>query len=188
MSYFRNFDRVVSSHLFTRPNNICLRAEANRVNICWDKDPSIDHLHSCKALSNTINTLRNYRTEMAEGSYSKAIDSELQVLEREFISYKSMVRRYVESGGNITAEGISNIYALSEELDLSRDWLARFVEGFIPSKIQNMNYSNLKDVIEGLKTNSPSSEHLPELSRRIKEQEPLNEQIDYVDRLPNESV
>ncbi len=43
-------------------------------------------------------------------------------------------------------------------------------------------------MIEGLKVHSPSSEHLPELSRRVSEQADLNENIEYVDRLPNESV
>ena len=58
-----------------------------------------------------------------------------------------MIRRYLESGGNVTAEAVGNVYAISGELNLSGDWLNRFLEGFVPKKMASMSYQNLKDVI-----------------------------------------
>lgn len=51
MSYFRNFGNVVSTQLFNRPNNILLRP-CNLPKILVESvDPSINHLHTAKALS-----------------------------------------------------------------------------------------------------------------------------------------
>lgn len=71
MSYFRNFDRVVSSHIFNKPNNLRMRSCAVKVNLCTDREPSIDHLHSCKALVNTINTLESLQSE--SGGYAETV-------------------------------------------------------------------------------------------------------------------
>ncbi len=51
-----------------------------------------------------------------------------------------MIKRFVEAGGNVTAEGIGHIYALSSDLGLSGEWLNRYVEGRINEKINNMSY------------------------------------------------
>ena len=61
-------------------------------------------------------------------------------METEFSSYKNMIKRFVEAGGNVTAEGIGHIYALSSDLGLSGEWLNRYVEGRINEKINNMSY------------------------------------------------
>ncbi len=60
MSYFRNFGNVVCSQLFTKPNNLLLRpCNLPRV-LCESIDPSINHLHTVKALIQTISALKTF--------------------------------------------------------------------------------------------------------------------------------
>lgn len=97
-----------------------------------------------------------------------------------------MIRKYVEAGGHLTAEGIANIYACNEALNYSSGWLSQYIEQSIPRKLENMSYQNLKDVIEGLKTNSPSSEHIGSLESAASSKAKEEENVEYVTRLPNE--
>lgn len=60
MSYFRNFGNVVSSQIFAKPNNLLLRpCNLPRV-LVESVDPTINHLHTVKALMQTISTLKNF--------------------------------------------------------------------------------------------------------------------------------
>lgn len=70
MAYFRNFGNVVSSHLFTKPNNLLLRSCNLPKILCESVDPSINHLHSAKALVQTISTLRNFE-QNTEGQFKE---------------------------------------------------------------------------------------------------------------------
>jgi hypothetical protein len=58
-----------------------------------------------------------------------------------------MVKRFVEAGGNVTAQGLGNIYACKDELNLSVDWLAKYAENLVADKIKHMSYENVNDVI-----------------------------------------
>lgn len=94
MSYFRNFGNVVSAQIFTKPNNLLLRSCNFPKVLCESVDPSINHLHSAKALVQTISTLRNYE-QTIEGQYKEEIQSELYYLETCRDQYKITVRKYV---------------------------------------------------------------------------------------------
>jgi hypothetical protein len=74
MSYFRNFGNVVSSQLLTKPNNLLLRPCNLPQALCESVDPSINHLHSVKALVSTISALRGYK-QSSEGQYKEEIQS-----------------------------------------------------------------------------------------------------------------
>lgn len=94
MSYFRNFGNAVSSQLFTKPNNLLLRpCNLPRV-LCESSEPSINHLHSVKALVQTISALKAYE-QSSEGQYKEEIQSELNYLETCKEQYKVSVRKYV---------------------------------------------------------------------------------------------
>lgn len=80
MSYFRNFGNVVSSQLFTKPNNLLLRPSSLPKILCESVDASINHLHSAKALVQTISALKNYE-QSTEGQYKEEIQAELNYLE-----------------------------------------------------------------------------------------------------------
>ena len=74
MSYFRNFGNVVSSQLLTKPNNFLLRP-CNLPRALYETtDASINHLHSVKALVQTISTLRAYE-QTSEGQYKEEIQN-----------------------------------------------------------------------------------------------------------------
>lgn len=74
MSYFRNFGNVVSSQLFSKPNNLLLRPCNLPKVLCESVDPSISHLHSVKALVQTISSLRAYE-QSTDGQYKEEIQS-----------------------------------------------------------------------------------------------------------------
>ncbi len=80
MSYFRNFGNVVSSQIFTKPNNLLLRSCHLPKALCESMDPSINHLHTVKALVHTISALKNYE-QSTEGQFKEEIQSELRYLE-----------------------------------------------------------------------------------------------------------
>ena len=65
------------------------------------------------------------------GSYAPVVEQEMEFLNNSLNVYRNMVKRYVEVGGIITAEAIGNLYGNAEQLGLSHDWLARFVESQI---------------------------------------------------------
>lgn len=149
MSYFRNFGNVVSSQVFNKPNNLLLRSCNLPKVLCESVDPSINHLHSAKALVQTISALKNFEQSI-EGQYKEEIQSELSYLEKCKDQYKITVKKYVESAGTLTAEGIANLYAAGEELGLSKEWLQKNVEAEIPNKAKYMSKKNLNDVLQAL--------------------------------------
>ena len=57
MSFFRNLERVVPSRLFTTPNSLFLQSKFRPLYVTKDSEPSIDHLHTVKALIKTIQVL-----------------------------------------------------------------------------------------------------------------------------------
>lgn len=57
MSFFRNLERVVPSKLFTSPNSLLLQSKFRPLYVPKDSEPSIDHLHTVKALIKTIQAL-----------------------------------------------------------------------------------------------------------------------------------
>jgi len=79
MSYFRNFGNVVSSQLFNRPNNILLKSCSLPKVLSESVDPSINHLHTVKALIQTISILKDFE-QTTEGPYKQEIQSELEYL------------------------------------------------------------------------------------------------------------
>jgi hypothetical protein len=81
MSYFRNFSNVVSSQLFTKPNNLLLRSCNLPKALCESTDPSINHLHSVKALVSTINALRGFEGSVSDGQFKEEIQNELRYLD-----------------------------------------------------------------------------------------------------------
>jgi len=94
MSYFRNFGNVVSSQLFTKPNNLLLRPCNLPKVLVESLDPSINHLHSVKALVQTISALKAYE-QSTDGQYKEEIQSELSYLETFKEQYKLSIRKYV---------------------------------------------------------------------------------------------
>jgi len=54
MSYFRNLKKVVSSELYTRPNNLVLSSCFRPVFLESSPEATIEYLHSAKALLSTI--------------------------------------------------------------------------------------------------------------------------------------
>jgi hypothetical protein len=94
MSYFRNFGNVVSSQIFTKPNNLLLRSCNLPKVLSESVDPTINHLHSAKALIQTISALKNYE-QSSEGQYKEEIQSELNYLETCRDQYKITVKKYV---------------------------------------------------------------------------------------------
>ena len=94
MSYFRNFGNVVSSQLLTKPNNLLLKS-CNLPRVLSESiDPSINHVHSIKALLQTISALRTYE-QSSEGQYKEEIQAELNYLEKCREQYKVSIRKYV---------------------------------------------------------------------------------------------
>lgn len=57
MSFFRNLERVVPSKLFTAPNSLLLQSKFRPLYVPKESEPSIDHLHTVKALIKTIQAL-----------------------------------------------------------------------------------------------------------------------------------
>lgn len=60
MSIFRNLEKVVPSSLFSKPNSLILQNRFRPVYLQTSTEPNIDHLHSAKALLNTIKTLEKH--------------------------------------------------------------------------------------------------------------------------------
>ena len=68
MTYFRNFSNTVCSQLLARPNNILLRPCNLPKLLVESNEPSLNHLHTVKALLSTITTLKGYE-EKVQGKY-----------------------------------------------------------------------------------------------------------------------
>lgn len=79
MTYFRNFSITVCSQLLTRPNNLLLRPCNLPKLLVESSEPSLSHLHTIKALLNTITTLKSYE-EKAQGNYQQEVKAELEKL------------------------------------------------------------------------------------------------------------
>ena len=62
LSYFRNLNKVVSSHLFAKPNNFILTSCYRQVYLETSSEAVIEYLHSSKALLKTIQELEGYKT------------------------------------------------------------------------------------------------------------------------------
>ena len=54
MSYFRNLNKVVSSSLFAKPNNLVLPACIRPIYLETNSEAVIEYVHSSKALVSTI--------------------------------------------------------------------------------------------------------------------------------------
>lgn len=60
MTYFKNFNKTICSSVFTKPNNYLLQHCRTPITLCVSSDPSIEHLHSVKALFRTISKLESH--------------------------------------------------------------------------------------------------------------------------------
>lgn len=86
----------------------------------------------------------------------------------------------------MTGEGIANTYHCASKLNLSSEWLEKYLHHDIPSKVKYMNRTNLKDVLEGLKkfhSNSPYLSSVEQELSKKSESEP-----EFVSYLPNETT
>lgn len=147
MAFFRNLDKVVPSSLFTRPNALYLQSRFRPVYLASSNEPSIEHLHSVRALLKTIRTIRRHAHE---ANYEKLVKSELDFLHRQTAIYADAITRFVSQGGLLTGEGIANVYFAAEDLNLSPEWLEKYVHGDIAQKYRWMSRQNLVDVVAGL--------------------------------------
>ena len=77
MSCFRNLNKVVSSQLFAKPNQLVLLPCVRPVYLVSADEPNVDYLHSAKALLSTIQQLQALS---GASGFSKLINQELNVL------------------------------------------------------------------------------------------------------------
>jgi len=78
------------------------------------------------------------------------VKSELDFLHRQTAIYADAITRFVSQGGLLTGEGIANVYFAAEDLNLSPEWLEKYVHGDIAQKYRWMSRQNLADVVAGL--------------------------------------
>lgn len=62
MSYFRNLNQVVSSQLFTKPNNLLLPGCFRPVYLEVSHIPNVEYLHTSQSLLATIEQLESLRS------------------------------------------------------------------------------------------------------------------------------
>jgi hypothetical protein len=86
----------------------------------------------------------------------------------------------------LTGEGIANVYYCASWLNLSEEWLEKHIHHEIPSKIQYMSRSNLKDTLEGLKKIHSNSPYLKAVEQELSNK--TEGEAEYVSYLPNETV
>lgn len=147
MSFFRNLERVVPSRLFTAPNSLLLQSKFRPLYVPKDPEPSIDHLHTVKALVRTIQVLEPH---LANPNYEKVVRCELEDLQAYRETSAKLITRFVTQGGLLTGEGIANLYYSAESLQLSPKLLEEYVHRDIPSKYKFMSRQNLEDTVAGL--------------------------------------
>jgi hypothetical protein len=158
----------VPSSLFNNSNSFYLQARFRPVFLARD-EPSIDHLHSVRALLTTISLLSPHATNP---SYAKLVKSELAYLEGYTGKYAQAISKFVTQGGLLTGEGIANVYFAAEALHLSPEWLQQYVHPDIPLKYQWMSRQNLQDVVAGLEKYHKDSPYLAQLKQELASREP----------------
>lgn len=159
---------MVPSSLFTNTNNLYLQARFRPVFLARG-DPSIDHLHSVRALLTTIRVLYPHATHP---SYAKLVQSELAYLEGYTGKYAEAISKFVTQGGLLTGEGIANVYFAAEELRLSPEWLQQYVHPDIPLKYKWMSRQNLVDLVAGLEKYHKDSPYLAQVKQELASREP----------------
>jgi hypothetical protein len=135
MAFFRNLERVVPSSLFVRPNSLYLQSRFRPVFLS-SGEPSIDHLHSVRALLKTIHTLESHA---ANPTYEKLVKSELAYLNTYAAKYADAITKFVSQGGLLTGEGIANVYFAADALKIPAEWLEKNVHDDIPLKYRWMS-------------------------------------------------
>ena len=93
---------------------------------------------------------------------------------------------FVESGGKLTAQGLANLYACADNLQINKQWLEKYVYEEIPYHIDSMSVSNLNDTIKGVQMFHENSKYLPLLEEELGKRN--KEPYEYVERLPNDAT
>ena len=164
MAFFRNLDKVVPSSLFSRPNSFYLQSRFRPIYLTASYEPSIEHLHSVRALLTTIRTLERHASE---ANYQQLVKSELDYLHRQTDRYADAITRFVSQGGLLTGEGIANLYYAAQTFNLSPEWLDRYVHNDIPHKYRWMSRQNLLDVVTGLEKYHKNSPYLAAVKQEL---------------------
>ena len=99
MSCFRNLNKVVSSQLFTQPNQFLLTSCFRPVYLETSSEATIEYLHSSKALVATVQQLQG----LAFGSHAKLVNDELQFLDDQTAKYSLKIREFIHKRGLLTA-------------------------------------------------------------------------------------
>lgn len=159
---------MVPSSLFTSSNSLFLQARFRPVFLTLG-EPSIDHLHSVRALLTTIQLLSPHVTNP---SYAKLVLSELAYLEGYAGKYAEAINKFVTQGGLLTGEGIANVYFAAETLHFSADWLQQYVHPDIPLKYKLMSRQNLEDVVVGLEKYHNESPYLTQVKQELASRQP----------------
>lgn len=66
----------------------------------------------------------------------------------------------METGGRLTGEGLANIYAVADKLNINDKWLEIYLQPEIPHLLRYMSVDNLKDIQNGLKKYNGSSDFI----------------------------
>ena len=114
MSYFRNFNKVISASKLGKPNNLLFQPCNSPIYICTSTEPSIDHLNTLKALHSTIKKIDQYSSITTASSFSNIIQKELKFLNSAAQNYQVLTINFVERGGKLTAQGLANLYACAD--------------------------------------------------------------------------
>lgn len=164
---FRSFNKAVSAGRFTSPNNILLARGRPAVYLSVSNEPSIEHVNGIKAVFRTISKLESHREN---NTYKTLVEKELKELNSAATTYVNNVLKYVELGGRLTAQGLANLYATADNLNVNAKWLEVYAQPEVPHLIRNMSVENLKDLIAGLNRFNGSQDFIKlaeeELSRR----------------------
>ena len=114
------------------------------------------------------------------------MQKEVKYLEKHAENYEMCVKKFVENGGRVTAQGLANLYACAEELAIDGAWLQKYALDEVPHQIQNMNIDNLNDLIVGMEKFHTDSKYIELVKNELatRNQDPYQ----YVDRVGNEGI
>lgn len=154
---FRSFNKAINASRFTSPNNILLARGRPVVYLSASNEPGVEHVNTIKALFRTISKLETHREN---NTYKTLVEKELKELHSASQSYVNNVLKYVELGGRLTAQGLSNLYATADNLQVNTKWLEVYAQPEIPHLLRNMSVENLNDLISGLKQFNGSPDYL----------------------------